>query len=90
MIQIPNAPVTKAWRMIEAHAQAIRFYRRELLVRRTHWAKAHLQAHRLGQVLEPGSRWEVGYAPEASAHLVEHMRGRDSRIWNWWSRAWRS
>ncbi|MEV6283766.1 hypothetical protein [Kribbella sp. NPDC051770] len=60
--------------MIEAHAEAVRFYRGELLMRRNHWAKARLQVRGLGQVLEPGSRWKVGYAPEAWSHLIEHMR----------------
>ncbi|MEV6282732.1 toprim domain-containing protein [Kribbella sp. NPDC051770] len=69
-----KAPVTTAGRMIEAHAEAVRFYRGELLMRRNHWAKAHLQVRGLGQVLEPGSRWKVGYAPEAWSHLIEHMR----------------
>ncbi len=40
------------------------------------WAARHLRARRLGQVMEPGSRWKVGYAPDAWCHLTDHLRSR--------------
>ncbi|WP_083750484.1 toprim domain-containing protein [Kribbella sp. ALI-6-A] len=67
---------TSSTRLVEAHVEAIRFYRGELLMRPGQWATAHLQVRGLGQVLEPGSRWRVGYAPAGWSHLVEHLRGR--------------
>lgn len=69
------------WPLIEAHKEAIRFYRAELAIRPTGWAARHLRARRLAQLLEPGSRWRVGYAPDGWSHLTDHLRaeGFDER-----------
>jgi hypothetical protein len=62
--------------LVAAHKEAMRYYREELAVRRVGWAARHLGARRLGQVMEPGSRWKVGYAPDAWCHLTDHLRSR--------------
>jgi DNA primase catalytic core len=62
--------------LVAAHKEAIRYYREELALRPVGWAARHLRARRLGQVLEPGSRWKVGYAPDAWSHLTDHLRSR--------------
>jgi DNA primase len=62
--------------LLAAHKEAVRHYRQELVVRPVGWAARHLRARRLGQVLEAGSRWKVGYAPDAWCHLTDHLRSR--------------
>ncbi|MGC4938479.1 toprim domain-containing protein [Kribbella sp. DT2] len=68
--------------LVAAHREAIKFYRGELALRQTGWAARHLRARRLGQALEVGTRWKVGYAPDARSHLTEHLRsvGIEERV----------
>jgi DNA primase catalytic core len=68
--------------LVAAHKEAIRYYREELRLCSAGWAARHLRARRLGQVLEAGSRWKVGYSPNAWSHLAEHLRsqGFDDRV----------
>lgn len=40
------------------------------------WAARHLQDRRLAHLLETDSQWAIGYAPDAWAHLVDHLRGK--------------
>ncbi|GAA1559120.1 toprim domain-containing protein [Kribbella lupini] len=62
--------------LVAAHKSAIRYYREELSLRPVGWVARHLRARRLGQVLEPGSRWKIGYAPDAWSHLTDHLRSQ--------------
>jgi hypothetical protein len=59
------------------------FYRDSLLMRPDGWAADHLRTRRFERVLK-GSRWNVGYAPDAWSQLVEYLRSQDSRIRRWW------
>ncbi len=68
-------------RLIAAHRVAIKFYRADLLLRPSGWAARHLRSRRMTHLLDGGSGWNVGYAPDAWAHLVDHLRsnGFDDR-----------
>jgi DNA primase catalytic core len=63
-------------RLIEAHREAVRFYRGRLIDQYVGWPREHLVSRRLDHVLEPDSRWKVGYAPGSWTALVEHLRRR--------------
>jgi DNA primase catalytic core len=61
-------------RLVEAHREAIDFYRRQLLERQRGWAYQHVIARRAAHVLLKDSVWKVGYAPETWSGLVNHLR----------------
>jgi DNA primase catalytic core len=61
-------------RLVDAQVAAMEFFRTELKLRPNGWARRHLQSRRLDHVQEPWSRWALGYAPDAWAHLVDHLR----------------
>ena len=58
----------------EAHAAAGDFFRNELLGSDGGWAPGYLTDRGLGHVLRRSSPWKVGYAPDAWAYLVGHLR----------------
>lgn len=60
-------------RLVLAHEEALRFYRGLLLDQYAGWPRQHLASRGLGYVLEPSSRWAVGYAPRGWTVLVEHL-----------------
>ncbi|WP_432894351.1 toprim domain-containing protein [Kribbella sp. CA-245084] len=59
-----------------AQIAAGHFFRAQLLQSGAGWAAAHLNQRGLGHVLRSVSHWNVGYAPDGWAHLVEHLRSR--------------
>jgi DNA primase catalytic core len=63
-------------RLVAAHREAARFYRGLLLDPYAGWPRQHLARRRLAHLLEPSSRWQVGYAPRSWKVLVEHLRRR--------------
>lgn len=63
-------------RLIEANREAVRLYRGLLVDPHAGWARAHLADRRLAHVLDPESRWQIGYAPASYDLVVEHLRRR--------------
>ncbi|WP_165952319.1 hypothetical protein [Kribbella albertanoniae] len=63
-------------RLIEVHGAAARFYRRELLRDKHASARQHLESAGVRELLDPGSHWSVGYAPDSRARLTNHLRSR--------------
>jgi hypothetical protein len=61
-------------RMLGANAAAARFFRRELLRATNGWPAKYLKDAGIGQVLEAGSTWKVGYAPDTWSNLVDHLQ----------------
>lgn len=61
-------------RLHEAHEEATSFYRWRLWQRPHGWAAEHLRGRGLAALLEPDSRWRVGYAPDGWSQLVGHLR----------------
>ena len=62
------------WRLLAANMAAARFFRRELLRATGGWAVEFLRSRGAGDVLEAGSAWDVGYAPDRWTSLVDHLR----------------
>jgi DNA primase len=61
-------------RMLGANAAAARFFRRELLRATYGWPAKYLNDAGIAQVLETGSTWQVGYAPDTWSNLVDHLQ----------------
>lgn len=57
----------------EVNAAAEIFFRRELLQATTLWPPAFLRERGVDEVMEPGSIWHVGYAPEGGTRLMDHL-----------------
>ncbi|MFG1626239.1 hypothetical protein [Kribbella sp. NPDC049227] len=74
----PNSVPTIAERrrLLEANAAAARFFRRELLRATDGWVGEYLRRGGAGDLLETGSAWAVGHAPDARSRLVDHLRSR--------------
>jgi hypothetical protein len=63
-------------RLMVAHLVASKFFRLELLRANTGWAIDQLKERGADEVLSTESTWKIGYAPESSARLVDHLRAR--------------
>jgi hypothetical protein len=61
-------------RLLEANESAVRYFRQELLQASDGWPVEYLKNARVEQVLFADSEWRVGYAPDTSTGLVEHLR----------------
>ncbi|WP_165555953.1 hypothetical protein [Kribbella pittospori] len=62
--------------MIEVNSAAARFFRRELLRATDGWGREYLTRGGAGELLDPGSGWAVGQAPDARSRLVDHLRAK--------------
>lgn len=58
----------------EANAEAAVFYRRELLRTAAEWPAALLKEWGVEAILDRSSVWQVGYAPDGGARLVDHLQ----------------
>jgi DNA primase catalytic core len=60
-------------RLLAAHTEALRFYRRQLLTSVAHGPCHYLAQRGLAHVLAADSVWQVGYAPARWTDLVIHL-----------------
>lgn len=60
--------------LLEANAAASRFFRTELLRATDGWPQRYLTDHGAREVLSAGSEWKIGYAPDSSTQLIDHLR----------------
>ncbi|MFD7159403.1 hypothetical protein ACFV9C_32725 [Kribbella sp. NPDC059898] len=74
----PNSTPTIAERrrLLDVNRAAAMFYRRELLRAKKSWARTYLTDAGVGEVLDPGSSWAIGYAPDSRSRLVDSLRSR--------------
>lgn len=63
-------------RLIDIHADAISFYRAQLLEEPGSGPRAYLRSRGVPHVLDEDSIWRVGYAPAGWRTLTEHLRSR--------------
>ncbi|MER7244635.1 hypothetical protein [Kribbella sp. NPDC000426] len=52
------------------------FYRRQLLQAKTGWPRKYLTQGGAPEVLDPGSSWSIGHAPDARSRLTDGLRSR--------------
>ncbi|WP_405056837.1 hypothetical protein OG474_29365 [Kribbella sp. NBC_01505] len=62
-------------RLLAANMAAAKFFRRELLGATGGWPVEYLKARGAESVLTVSADWKVGYAPDASTRLADHLRG---------------
>jgi DNA primase len=58
----------------EANAEAAIFYRQELLQTTAAWPVALLKDWCVEEALDPGSGWQIGYAPDSSTRAIDHLQ----------------
>ncbi|GAA0946829.1 hypothetical protein GCM10009554_43100 [Kribbella koreensis] len=63
----------KRW-LHEANAAAAVFYREELLHAAPDWPSEVLERWHVEEVLDPGSAWSIGYAPDSGTRLIDHLQ----------------
>ncbi|MEV6273337.1 hypothetical protein AB0L64_39640 [Kribbella sp. NPDC051936] len=64
-------------RSLEAVVSAAQFFRGKLLRATEGWPLDYLKESRTEEVLSEDSPWKVGYAPEASTSLVDHLAAQN-------------
>lgn len=68
--------VAERRRLLDVNRAAAMFYRRQLLQAKNNWATNYLAAAGAREVLDPSSKWAIGYAPDARSRLVDSLRSR--------------
>ena len=65
------SPMQQRERLIAVHADAAEFFARKV---GGSWVPNYLEHRGLAAALEPGSGWQIGYAPAGWTALVDHLR----------------
>ncbi len=68
------APLRVELRLIDIHAQAVGYYRDQLLGQLGNAPRAYLAERAVDHVLSRDSTWHVGYAPAGWTNLTDHLR----------------
>lgn len=68
-----NLPAPSRERLLEAHRLAATFYRAQLQSPQAEGPRNYLVQRGVDHVLEPNSRWTIGYAPASWTALTQHL-----------------